>query len=106
MASGHSLPHEVVCKVPRGVNHSVVSLDVCIEALVVEHTVNSAIESVDTRVVLFKLRASQALPEVYFAWLACYCGGVASKHPGMRAFLVGSHTDKGIKAEAKKEVAQ
>lgn len=99
MARRHSLPHEIIAEVPRGINQSVVSLNVCIEALVVEDAVNCTIESVDTGVVLFKLGPGQALPKVDFAWFASRCRGVAGQDPGMRSLLVGSHADKGIKAE-------
>ena len=100
VASGHSLPHEVVSKVPRGVGDSVVGLHVCIEALIVEHAVYSALESVDAGIVLLQLRSSQALPEIYLAWLSSCSRSIAGQDPSMRSFLVGSDADKGVKAEA------
>ena len=51
----HSLPHELVFEVPIGVSHSVISLNVGVEALVIEDAVNSPIESLDSRIFLVKL---------------------------------------------------
>jgi hypothetical protein len=96
----HGLPHEVVSEVPRGVGNSVVSLHVCIEALIVEHAVDSAIESVDAGIVLLQLGSGQALPEIYLAWFSSCSRSVTGQDPSMRSFLVGTDADKGVKAEA------
>lgn len=51
----NALPGEVIIEVPISINNSIISLDVSKEAFVIEYTVDSAVEPVHSRVILFEL---------------------------------------------------
>jgi len=95
----HSFPLIFVLEVPVSVDHSIVSLDVGEEILMVEDAPYLSVESMHSWVVLGHLRSGQALPEVYF--LLAMCVWRLSGHdPGVGSLTIGSYADISVQAEA------
>lgn len=86
------------------VDHSIISLDVCIKGLVVEDAGYCAVESVHSGVVYIEFLASEALPELNFGFALVVLH--PGEHPGMRTLSIGAQTNKGVQTESQEKVAQ
>lgn len=101
----HPFPHVFIFEVPTSVHYSIICLNVCKESLVVKHTANCPIESMDSRILWVHLLSGQTFPKVTFLF-SLRCNWLACEYPRMGALTVGSDDGVCIQAKTKQQIAQ
>lgn len=107
--STHGLPHVFIFKVPGDIADSIILLNICEKALVVEYAPDLSVKPMNPGVIDAHLLTSKGLPEDDF-WPLLYSilsrEYLSLKDPSMTAFSIGSDTNISIEPESNEQIAK